>query len=249
MKIRDAKAFVTGGSGGLGAVIARTLAEYGADVAISYAGNREAAELVARDIEDIGRKSLIVQMDQVKPISIDTAVDAVTSALGGLDILVNNAAWNKAVPFADLDALTPELWDRMHHTNVRGPYLVTRACAPYLKKSGNGRVVNISAFIGLSAEGSSIAHATAKAALIHLNRCLAVALAPDVTVNNVAPGLMDGTTMFNRISADNTEAAKQRAVLKRHSSLSDVADQVLTFCRADTVTGQVLVIDGGIVFH
>ena len=194
---RDAKAFVTGGSCGLGAVIARTLAEYGADVAISYAGNREAAELVARDIEDIGRKSLIIQMDQVKPISIDTAVDAVTSAFGGLDILVNNAAWNKAVPFADLDALTPELWDRMHHTNVRGPYLA-RACAPYLKKSGNGRVVNISAFIGLSAEGS-IAHATAKAALIHLNRCLAVALAPDVTVNSVAPGLMDGTTMFNRI--------------------------------------------------
>ena len=76
-----------------------------------------------------------------------------------------------------------------------------------------------------------------------------MALAPDVTVNSVAPGLMDGTTMFNRISADNTEAAKQRAVLKRHSSLSDVADQVLTFCRADTVTGQVLVIDGGIVFH
>ena len=123
MKIRDAKAFVTGGSGGLGAVIARTLAEYGADVAISYAGNREAAELVARDIEDIGRKSLIVQMDQVKPISIDTAVDAVTSAFGGLDILVNNAAWNKAVPFADLDALTPELWDRMLHTNLRGPTL------------------------------------------------------------------------------------------------------------------------------
>ena len=126
---------------------------------------------------------------------------------------------------------------------------MTRACAPYLKKSGNGRAVNISAFIGLSAEGSTIANATAKAALSHLNRCLAVALAPDVTINSVAPGLMDGTTMFNRISADNMEAAKQRAVLKSHASLSDVADQVLTFCRADTVNGQVLVIDGGLVFY
>lgn len=249
MEIRGSTAFVTGGSGGLGAVIARTLAENGADVAVSYTGNRAAAELVARDIEAIGRKSYIVQMDQVEPKSIDRAVEDVISELGGLNILINNAAWNKAVPFADLDALTPELWDRMHHTNVRGPYLVTRACAPHLKKNGNGRVVNISAFIGLSAEGSSIAHATAKAALIHLNRCLAVALAPDVTVNSVAPGLMDGTTMFLRIPAENTEAAKQRAALKRHTSMSDVANQVLTFCQANTVTGQVLVIDGGIVFH
>jgi 3-oxoacyl-[acyl-carrier protein] reductase len=249
MKITGAKAFVTGGSGGLGAVIAKALAENGADVALSYSGNRDAAELVARNIQAMGRKACAVQMDQVQPNSINAAVEAVTTELGGLDILINNAAWNQAVPFADLDALTPELWDRMHHTNVRGPYLVTRSCAPHLKKNGNGRVVNISAFIGLSAEGSSIAHATAKAALIHLNRCLAVALAPDVTVNSVAPGLMDGTTMFNRIPVENTEAAKQRAALKRHTSLKDVADQVLTFCRAETVTGQVLVIDGGIVFH
>ena len=105
-------------------------------------------------------------MDQVKPISIDTAVDAVTSELCGLDILVNNAAWNKAVPFADLDALTPELCGAACTTPMcRGPYLVTRACAPHLKKSGNGLVVNISAFIGLSCR-TSIAHATAKAALM-----------------------------------------------------------------------------------
>ena len=88
----------------------------------------------------------------------------------------------------------------MHETNLRGPFLVTRACAPYLRKNKMGRVINISAFIGLSAEGSSIAHATAKAGLIHLNRCLANALAPEVTVNSVAPGLMEGTTMFQKIN-------------------------------------------------
>jgi 3-oxoacyl-[acyl-carrier protein] reductase len=160
------------------------------------------------------------------------------SNFGELTILVNNAAWNAAVPFSDLDALTPELWDRMHNTNVRGPFLVSRACAPHLRKSGHGRIVNISAFIGLS-----------PAALIHLNRCLAVALAPDVTVNSVAPGLMEGTKMFDRIPAQNTEAARNRAALKRHTSVVDVAEQVVAFCRADTVTGQVLVIDGGLVFH
>ncbi len=249
MKIYGAVAFVTGGSGGLGAVIARTLAENGANVAVGYGSNRSSAESVLGDIEALGRKGCIVQLDQTQPASIDDAVKTVISDLGKLNILVNNAAWNIAVPFADLDALTPELWDRMHHTNVRGPFLMSRACAPHLRKNGMGRIVNISAFIGLSAEGSSIAHATAKAALIHLNRCLAVALAPDVTVNSVAPGLMEGTSMFERIPKEATEATRQRAVLNRHTSVQDVADQVITFCRADTVTGQVLVIDGGIVFH
>ena len=112
-----------------------------------------------------------------------------------------------------------------------------------------GRVINISAFIGLSAEGSSIAHATAKAGLIHLNRFLASALAPDVTVNSITPGSMEGTVMFGKISAEAVEAGRQRAKLNRHRSLEDVADQVLTFCRAESITGQVLVIDGGIVFH
>lgn len=219
------------------------------NVAIGYTTNRASAESILGDIEALGRTGCIIQFDQTQPASIEKAVQAVVSEFGGLDILVNNAAWNVAVPFADLDALTPELWDRMHNTNVRGPFLLSRACAPYLRKSGKGRIVNISAFIGLSAEGSSIAHATAKAALIHLNRCLAVALAPDVAVNSVAPGLMEGTAMFNRIPSEATENTRQRAALKCHTSMEDVADQVITFCRAETVTGQVLVIDGGIVFH
>ena len=249
MDIADKIAFVTGGSGGLGSVIARHLAAHGANVAISYGQNADAAEAVKRESTAMGRACCVVPMDQTAPASIDQAVDQVVSSLGGIDILVNNAAWNAAVPFADLDALTPELWDRMHHTNLRGPFLVTRACAPHLRKHKRGRVVNISAFIGLSAEGSSIAHATAKAGLIHLNRCLAAAMAPDVTVNSVAPGLMEGTAMFNRLSGDAVEAGRQRAKLNRHTDLQDVAEQVLTFCRAESVTGQVLVIDGGIVFH
>ena len=166
-----------------------------------------------------------------------------------LDILVNNAAWNVAVPFQDLEALSPEIWDRIHNTNLRGPFLVSRVCAPHLRKTGNGRVVNISAFIGLSPEGSSIAHATAKGGLIHLNRCLAVALAPDVTVNSVAPGLMEGTTMFNRIPSESAEKFRERAILKRHTRIQDVAEHVVAFCKSDLVTGQVLVIDGGLVFH
>ena len=190
-----------------------------------------------------------VQLDQTDPASIQAAAEATAAHLGRPDILVNNAAWNIPIPFPDLDALTPEIWDRINGTNVRGPFLRARACAPYMRKQRQGRIVNISAFIGLTPAGSSIAHAVAKAALVHLTRCLAVALAPDITVNCVAPGLMEGTRMAQRVPPDVVEAMRQRAVLKRTTSLQDVADQVVTFCRADSVTGQVLVIDGGIHFH
>lgn len=249
MELNGSVALVTGASGGLGTVIAHTLATNGVDIVVGYRERRSEAENVLRAIEDIGRRGCIVQIDQTEPASVESAVETSVAEMGRLDILVNNAAWNVAVPFQDLNALTPEIWDRIYNTNVRGPFLLARACAPHLKRSGNGRIVNISAFIGLSPEGSSIAHATAKAALIHLNRCLAVALAPDVTVNSVAPGLMEGTGMIERIPKEAVEKFRQRTALKRHTNIRDVADQVLSFCRAETVTGQVLVIDGGIVFH
>lgn len=249
MNLENCVGFVTGGSGGLGSTISKTLATNGVDVAVGYCSKPDAAEEVADQVREIGRKATAVELDQTQTESIDSAVSTIAKEMGRLDILVNNAAWNVAVPFPDLEALTPEIWDRIHHTNLRGPFLVSRACAPLLRKNGSGRIINISAFIGLSPEGSSIAHATAKGGLIHLNRCLAVAMAPDVTVNSVAPGLMEGTTMFNRIPSEATEKFKERAILKRHTQLQDVADQVITFCKADSVTGQVLVIDGGLVFH
>jgi len=95
----------------------------------------------------------------------------------------------------------------------------------------------------------SIAYAASKAALIHLTRCLAVALAPSITVNCVAPGLVEGTRMAQRIPAEVVEGVRRDAVLQRPASAADIANQVMAFCRADSVTGQVLVIDGGLHFH
>ena len=249
MELKDLVALVTGASGGLGGVIAQTLAAVGTHIAVAYQGQREDALKTCKAIESLGRRACMIQLDQTDPASIQAAVEATAAELGRLDILVNNAAWNIPIPFPDLDALTPEIWDRINDTNVRGPFLLARACTPHMRRQRQGRIVNISAFIGLTPAGSSIAHATAKAALIHLTRCLAVALAPDITVNCVAPGLMEGTRMAQRVPPDVVEAMRQRAVLKRTTRLQDVADQVVTFCRAESVTGQVLVIDGGIHFH
>ena len=124
---------------------------------------------------------------------------------------------------------------------------MTRAAATHLKRQDQGRVINISGLPGLAPVGS-IALAVSKAGLIHLTRCLAVALAPSITVNSIAPGLMAGTRMFAR-ATERLAAATTQAALKRTTKLEDVARQVVLFCQSDSVTGQTQVIDAGTVFH
>jgi 3-oxoacyl-[acyl-carrier protein] reductase len=249
MELKDRVALVAGGTGLLGTAIARALAGSGADIAITYLERKDAARETGAAVEALGRRAWSVALDQTKAEAIPSAVESVVEHFGRLDILVNNAAWNISIPFPDLEALNPEIWDRLFATNLRGPYFLCRAAAPHLKASGSGRIVNIASVAGLNPGGSSIAYATSKAGLIHLTRCLAVALAPQVAVNCVAPGLMEGTRMTSRLRPEQADGARQRAVLKRAASVEDVADQVLTFCKSDSVTGQVLNIDAGVFFH
>jgi NAD(P)-dependent dehydrogenase (short-subunit alcohol dehydrogenase family) len=245
MDLTGKVAFVTGGSGDIGRAIARALAEVGADVALSYVGHREGAMATADDVHARGRRSLIVQLDQRDPAAIDWAPQQVVAGLGRVDMLVNNAGWNIGIPFPNLDELTADIWNRVHETNLRGPYLLCRAFAPRLREHGAGRIVNIASVGGLSPSSSSIAYSASKAGLIHLTRCLAVALAPSITVNCVAPGLVEGTRIAQRLPPSVADRARHQAVLGRTASLDDIADQVVTFCRAESVTGQVLVVDGG----
>ncbi len=249
MDLRDRVALVTGGTGGLGAVIARKLAAEGVHVALTYVEHADEGRAMCAEIEAAGRKALLVHLDQTDPASCASAVETTANAFGRLDILINNAAINRPVPFSDLDGLTPEIWDLLLSTNLRGPFLLARAAAAHLKRQDQGRVVNIAGFAGLAPVGSSIALAVSKAGLIHLTRCLAVALAPSIAVNCVAPGLMAGTRMSARVGPQAIAALKDRAILKCTTDLEDVAQQVVAFCRADSISGQTQVIDGGIVFH
>ena len=169
-------AFVTGGSGDVGGAIAKALAECGVEVAVSYVGDADRANATVNAVQGLGRQSLAVQLDQRDPKSIGACVDAVIGKLGRIDILVNNAAWNIGIPFSDLDALTADIWDRVLETNLRGPFLLTKAFTAELRRHKTGRVVNIASLAGIRPGGSSIAYAASKAALIHLTRCLAVAL-------------------------------------------------------------------------
>ena len=246
MDLSGKVAFVTGGSGDIGGAIAKALAAAGADVAVSYIGAADRAAATVDAIERAGRRSAAVQLDQREPESIDAAVAEVVAKLGRLDILVNNAAWNIGIPFSDLESLTAEVWDRVMETDLRGPFLLARASAPHLRAHGGGRIVNIASLAGIYPGGSSIAYAAAKAGLIHLTRCLAVALAPAVTVNSIAPGLVPGTRMSQNLPDEVVQMVRKQVVLGRTATAQDIAEQAVTFCRSDSVTGQVLVIDGGL---
>jgi 3-oxoacyl-[acyl-carrier protein] reductase len=245
MDLEGKSALVTGGSGDIGGAIARALAASGADIAISYVGHVTGADATVDAVKAAGRRGVAVPLDQRDPAAIDACVRRVVDELGRVDILVNNAAWNIGIPFTDLDALTADIWDRVLETNLRGPYLLARALAPHLRAHGAGRIVNIASVGGLYPGSSSIAYSASKAALIHLTRCLAVALAPDVAVNCIAPGLVEGTRMAQRLPDEIVRWARSQAVLGRVGSAEDVAAQVVAFCRADSITGQVVVVDGG----
>ena len=245
MTLNGKVALVTGASGDIGGAIARRLGAAGAHVVVTYVGAADAAATTVRDIEASGGSANAVQLDQRSPASIDACVRQVAETHKRLDILVNNAAWNIGIPFPNLDALTPEIWDRVLETNLRAPFLLARAAAKLLKADGGGHIVNISSAGGISPGSSSIAYSSSKAGLNHLTRCLAVAMAPDVQVNCVAPGLVENTRMAQRLPEAVARGARQQAVLGRVGQPEDIAAQVLTFVTSRSITGQTVVIDGG----
>jgi 3-oxoacyl-[acyl-carrier protein] reductase len=250
MELRGMVALVTGGNGGLGQRICEALAREGVHLAVMYAASREQAEGVACDIAARHQvQAAAFQCDITEDAAIARLVGEVTARFGRLDILVNDAAYNIAIPFPDLDALTPAVWDRIMAVNLTGPMRLMQAVAPVMRAQGRGRIVNIASVAGLGPSGSSIAYAVSKAGLIHLTRCMAVALAPHALVNCVAPGLLEGTRATANLRPEQVSASAQGALLKRAADKDDCAEMVVTMCRTETMTGQTVVIDAGRYFH
>ena len=245
MRLAGKVALVTGGSGDIGGAIARRLGAEGVQVAVTYVGAQAAADATVSDILAAGGEAWAVQLDQRDPAAIDACVAAVASHFGGLDILVNNAAWNIGIPFPDLDSLDAQIWDRVMETNLRAPFLLARAAADLLKAGDGGHNVNISSAGGISPGSSSIAYTSSKAGLNHLTRCLAVAMAQQVAVNCIAPGLVEDTRMAGRLPDAVAEGARRQAVLGRVGQAADIAEQVIAFVTSTSISGQTMVIDGG----
>lgn len=250
MDLRGTVALVTGGNGGLGQRICHALAREGAHIAVMYAQSRDQAEGVTRELASSYQiNAAAFACDITDAAGVERLVRDVTGRLGRIDILVNDAAYNKSIPFNDLDSLTQEVWDKIMAVNLTGPMRLIKAVAPIMKAQGRGRIVNISSVAGLGPTGSSIAYAVSKAGLIHLTRCMAVALAPETLVNCVAPGLLEGTRATANLRPEQVRNSSAGSLLKKAADKDDCADMVVTMCRTETMTGQTIVIDSGRFFH
>jgi 3-oxoacyl-[acyl-carrier protein] reductase len=250
MDLKGTVALITGGNGGLGQRICHALAKEGAHIAVMYAQSRDQAEGVAGELTSRYQiNAAAFACDITDAAAVDQLVEAVTKRFGRLDILVNDAAYNKAIAFNDLDNLTQQEWDKIIDVNLTGPMRLTKAVAPVMQAQGQGRIVNIASVAGLTPTGSSIAYAVSKAGLIHLTRCMAVALAPETLVNCVAPGLLEGTRATANLRPETVTRNASASLLKKPADKDDCADMVVTMCRTETMTGQTIVIDAGRVFH
>ena len=250
MDLKGSVALVTGGNGGLGQRICHALAKEGTHIAVMYARSRDQAEGVAQELTSRYQiNAAAFACDITDEAAVQGLIGDVSRRFGRIDILVNDAAYNTSIPFTDLDNLTLEVWDKIMAVNLTGPMRLTKAVAPVMKAQGRGRIVNVSSVAGLTPTGSSIAYAVSKAGLIHLTRCMAVALAPETLVNCVAPGLLEGTRATANLRPEQVERSASGSLLKRAADKDDCADMVVTMCRTETMTGQTIVIDSGRVFH
>jgi NAD(P)-dependent dehydrogenase (short-subunit alcohol dehydrogenase family) len=231
-------ALVTGGAVRLGRAIALGLAEAGYDLAVTYRSSSDAAREVQRIVGKQGRRCELVPADLSDPKAPETVVDAVAAAFGRLDLLVNSAASFESCRLLDVDA---ESWDAVMDLNVRAPHLLVRAAAELLRHS-QGSVINLTDLSAFQPWTERPHHAVSKAALAHLTRIQARALAPEVRVNAIAPGAV---LPPDDLTDDRREALAAATPLKRLGSPQDVVDAVLYLARASFVTGQILVVDGG----
>jgi 3-oxoacyl-[acyl-carrier protein] reductase len=250
MELSGAVALVTGGNGGLGQRICHALAREGVHIAVMYAQSRDQAESVARELSSGHQiNAAAFACDITDGAAVENVVGDITGRFGRLDILVNDAAYNIAIPFPDLESMTMAEWDKIIAINLTGPMRLMKAVAPVMKSQGRGRIVNISSVSGIGPTGSSIAYAVSKAGLIHLTRCMAVALAPETLVNCVAPGLLEGTRATANLRPEFIERSAATSLLKKAADKDDCADMVVTMCHTETMTGQTVVIDSGRYFH
>ncbi len=229
-------ALVTGAARRIGRSIALRLAAEGADVVVNYRTSKTEAEQVVREIAANGRRALAWQADVSRGEEVRRMFAEVERAFGRLDILVNNAGMFFPAPF---DQLTEEQWDTILATNLKAQFLCAQAAAPLMKRQRRGRVINLSSIGGLLAWPKYTHYCVSKAGVIMLTRCLARALAPEITVNSVAPG----TIQFPGEPPD--EDYIRRVPLGRTGRAEDIAGAVVFLAHAEFITGQVFVVDGG----
>jgi 3-oxoacyl-[acyl-carrier protein] reductase/pteridine reductase len=231
---------VTGGARRLGRASALALAGAGADVAITFRDSLRDAQRTVIDVSGLGVRALALACDVTDEKSVKTAVKEAVRELGGIDILINNAANYETATF---EKLTLRQWDAMFASNTRGPFLVSREALKFLRMR-RGKIINMGSLGGLRPWADHAHYCSSKAALHMLTKVLAKALAPEIAVNCVAPGMID---LGEKAAANFMRRMAKQTPMQRNGTSDDIAAAVLFFARAPHfITGQILAVDGGL---
>jgi len=241
-------AFVTGGSRGIGAAIAKGLAAAGADVAITYQSNGDLAKLIVSKIKTLGRKATSIQADVRDRTAMRAAFDQAEQQLGGLDILVNNAGINNPT---DFDQISDEDWDEILGVNLKGPFICAQEALPFLKRRGGGSIINIGSVSGQYGGPRTAHYAASKAGLISLGQVIARFGAPDhIRCNTVAAGLVESEMAAAGLQNAAVQEAAKNVIMKRFGTPEEVANTVVFLAsdKSSYVTAQTINVNGGLYF-
>lgn len=231
---------VTGAAKRLGRAIALAAAENGADVAITYLNSAREARNVACELASRGAETLAIRCDIADEQNVHEMVKETVATLGGIDVLVNNAANYET---AEFDQLTLRQWDAIFASNTRGPFLVSREALRYLRKR-KGRIVNMGSLGGLRPWATHAHYCSSKAAVHMLTKVMAKALAPEIAVNAVAPGMID---LGEKAAAAFMRKMSRQTPMRRNGTAAEIASAVMFFASAPHfITGQILTVDGGL---
>jgi 3-oxoacyl-[acyl-carrier protein] reductase len=243
MELKGKVALITGGGTGIGRATALKLANRGVNIVVNYSKSAREAEETVEELKELGVKALAYKADVAKDEEVKAMCRYVGKTLGRIDLVINSAGATDYVSLKDLDGMRDEYWDRAFNTNVKGIFHTVRACKEELIKN-KGSVINVTSIAGLTGKGSSMAYAASKAAANSVTKSLALALAPDVRVNAVAPGIV--LTRWVEGRDDHIRNLSQGTPMGRPAQPEDVANAIMGLITGGGfITGQILVVDGG----
>ncbi|MED4780109.1 SDR family oxidoreductase [Brevibacillus choshinensis] len=243
MEVKNKVVLVTGGGTGIGRATSLELAKRGAIVIVNYSRSQSDADETVRLINSERGQAVAIQADVSKDNEVRAMIQTIIQHFGTIHLLVNNASITKHIPMDDLEAATEEVWDALFDVNVKGMFNCARAVAPFMKKNGNGAIVNLGSIAGQTGLGSSLPYAVSKAAVHGLTKSLARALAPEIRVNSIVPGAVATRWWAGREEQMNRLAP--HLPLQRMSTPEDIAAMICTALEQEAMTGQIITVDSG----
>ncbi|KAK2749631.1 hypothetical protein FQN57_005853 [Myotisia sp. PD_48] len=246
--LKGRNVLITGGSRGLGALVAEKFAAEGSNVAINYVSSGDRAKEVSEKIEATYKvKTVVLQGDVAVRSDCENLVQKTIEHLGGIDIIISNAGWTRISKFGDLNALTDDEWDKCWNTNVKANLHLYRAAEPtFVANPDGGAFIITSSTAGATPGGSSMAYSVSKAAGLHLMKSLATSQSSKIRINAVLPGLIL-TEWGLRFPPEVIKGYEEKAALKRVPDLEDCADMFVTIAKNNSMTGQQVQIDSGVL--